>query len=591
MKNIIKSGFGIALAMMMLLVACDPNEFDKSDLQSNSAPTAEEMDFIISPGEDAFHFTLENLTTLSGINTVKWDLGNGSTDEGNSVVAYYPLSGTYEITLTITATDGSTGVKTSTIEQTETDYSIFTDPKYLFLSGGSEDLDGKTWVLDSLEAGHIGLGSLDGDGLDYWSVEPMEKASVGVFYDDKITFNINGFSAVYENHGQSYVRTFRATDPHYSNGYEDGGDYVVDYTPEPGTWSISEKDGVAYLYLKGETPLFPIFDVGAFDNEYRILSIEENKMELVAKNEEDFAWHIQLIPEGYVKPVVTFDLLVADNAEVNTYDFSLANVVIPTGESIGDITWNLGEGDEYISSDYNEVVSHTYMRKGPYTVSVSVETSAGTFTANQTITVTDHHPDYEEFLLDEMVVYSDFSEVELAPVLGEDCSVSIVDNPDVIYPNKSSKVAYYSKDQQAWANANMTLPAGYRFDLRLQSTFKLKVYGEAGDVVLLKLENTDNGGNAWQTGAELRYTIQSDNTWEVVEYNFEGVGTADLSWDPGLVPLMASDITTDDRYSHDFYNILRIMLNPDIENDQAHSFYFDDLAGPHVEGIKSAQQN
>lgn len=180
-------------------------------------------------------------------------------------------------------------------------------------------------------------------------------------------------------------------------------------------------------------------------------------------------------------------------------------------------------------------------------------------------------------------MYADFSEIMLAPVNGENCFVAVDDNPDKTYPNKSSKVAFYSKTNNEWANANLKLPSGYRYDLRQKSMFKLKVYGKAGDVVLLKLENTDRGGNAWQTGAELNYTIQQDNTWEVVEYDFAGVGAG---WD-WTGDQFTSDITTDDRFNNGFYDIIRIMLNPGV-GDGTHEFYFDELAGPHMEGIKSA---
>jgi hypothetical protein len=89
------------------------------------------------------------------------------------------------------------------------------------------------------------------------------------------------------------------------------------------------------------------------------------------------------------------------------------------------------------------------------------------------------------------------------------------------------------------------------------------VYGNAGDRVLLKLENTDMGGNAWQTGVEYVYTIQSNNKWEIAEF----------------------PLTINPMYNVDYYNVIRIMLNP-ASAPSSGSFYFDDLSGPHVEGLK-----
>ena len=105
--------------------------------------------------------------------------------------------------------------------------------------------------------------------------------------------------------------------------------------------------------------------------------------------------------------------------------------------------------------------------------------------------------------------------------------------------------------------------------------------GKAGDTVLLKLENTDMG-EPWKTGVELTYTIQTDHTWEVVEFDFSGVAN-NGSEDPSV-----SDVAADSRTNHDFYNVVRIMLNPG-DGEGEHEFYLDELAGPHIEGVKSSR--
>ncbi|SFE55348.1 PKD domain-containing protein [Sunxiuqinia elliptica] len=590
MKNMFKIGLLVAL-LATLFSGCEPQEFDSGDIRESYPPSEEEMTATVTQGEDAYHFNMVSNAEVSGIHLIKWDLGNGSVVKGKEVVAYYPLPGTYDVTLTITTNNGAYTEKVVTqIVQEETDYSIFTSEKFIFLSGGVDDLDGKTWVLDSLAQGHLGVGPAGSNGLAWWSAGPLAKQGVGELYDDKINFQITGFKATLTNNGKSYVKDFIASSPEYSNGYVDDTDWVVDFTPAPGSWFIEERDGKSFLTLSGTTRLFPIFDVDAVNGSYEILKLDENVMELVALGGDGNAWHYQLIPEGYVKPSVSAELLVTDlsASEANTYEVSLDQVNIPAGQAINGVTFNFGDGDPVVADNYTDVVSHTYMRAGTYQITVVVNSSVGEFMLSETVTVTTNHPDYVPFLLDEMVMYNDFSEVSLTSVNGEDCGVSVVANPERIYPNRSANVAMYTKTNSQWGNANMKLPAGYRFDLRSIATFKMMVYGNAGDVVLLKLENTDMGGNAWQTGVELTYTIQNDNTWEVAEYDFTGAPTADLSWDPGLAVLMASDVTTDDRYSHDYYDVVRIMLNPG-NGDGTHEFYFDELSGPHVEGIKSAQ--
>ncbi|HBL75606.1 MAG: hypothetical protein A2W90_05140 [Bacteroidetes bacterium GWF2_42_66] len=570
-------------AFILVMFACSPEMDDVVDI--GAEPTEDQLDFTITPGTTDFKFVLKNTSSVTGI--VSWDLGNGSKSAEISPTATYPLPGEYTIKMTM-VTRGGIATKSKTLTQTKTDYSIFTDEKFIFLSGGVDDLDGKTWVLDSLSSGHLGVGKAGTVGLEWWAAAPLAKAAVKVLYDDEINFKINGFAATLINHGQSYVKGFVKTSTGYSNPREKDSDFIVDYTPSPGTWFIEEKSGKSYLTLSGATPMFPCFDVGATNGSYEILKIEANLLELVTIDRvEGNAWHYQLIPKGYVKPSVKTDLSVVAAAEVNTYDISLTNINIPVGQAITGVTYNFGEGDPVQTSDYTAVASHTYMRQGTYTISATVATTVGDLNLSKTVTIAANHPDYVPFLLDEMVMYNDFSEVSLAPVKAQDCSVAVVSNPSRIYPNKSANVGFYSKTNNQWANAYMQLPAGYRFDLRLVSVFRLKVYGKAGDVVLLKLENTDKG-EAWQTGSELKYTIKADNTWEIAEYDFNGAdvqpGAEGWKWwaDP-----VSYDVVADNYYNHDFYNVIRIMLNPGV-GDKTHEFYFDELSGPHVEGIKSA---
>ena len=49
------------------------------------------------------------------------------------------------------------------------------------------------------------------------------------------------------------------------------------------------------------------------------------------------------------------------------------------------------------------------------------------------------------------------------------------------------------------------------------------------------------------------------------------------------------DVVNDDKFNNGFYNVIRIMLNPGV-GEGTHEFYFDELAGPHVEGLKSASK-
>ena len=129
--------------LAMLFTACEPQEFDSGDARESYPPSEEEVTADVSQGSDAYHFNMVSNAGVSGIHLIKWDLGNGSVAEGKEVVAYYPLPGTYDVTLTITTNTGAFTQKVVTqIVQEETDYSIFTSEKFIFLSGGVDDLDG-----------------------------------------------------------------------------------------------------------------------------------------------------------------------------------------------------------------------------------------------------------------------------------------------------------------------------------------------------------------------------------------------------------------------------------------------------------------
>lgn len=581
----------IGILALTFLFGCEPFEDSKPEAGIILPPAESEMDFSISPGDDDFHFNVDHVSpTLNGIYTVTFDFGNGSKVNNKSGVAYYPLPGDYTITMTIKTNSGSTSIS-KTHTTTETDYSIFTDPIYVALTGGVNDADGKTWMVDAESQGHFGVGSTGSDGLEWWSATPFTKDQSGA-YDDEVTFKLDGFNVTYDNKGVSFVKGYMKDDPNLSSVYLNPrlvqDDWDVDYqTPVSGTWSITERDGKNYLVIDSEKPIFFGLDVGALNNEYEIVNITENTLELTCFSayENWTKWHFLMINKEYERPEIEFEVNMSEGADINSYDVSLSVINVPGGESIDKISVDFGNGNMVETTDLNEVISNVYMRKGSYMVTVTTTTSLGEEVTTLTADVVENHPDYEEFQLDQVVMYADFSEIAMAPVEGENCLVAVADNPNRIYPNKSANVAFYSKTDQQWANAFMRLPSGYRFDLRLKHTFSIKVYGKAGDQVLLKLENTDRGGNAWQTGtADLIYTIQEDNTWEIATYDFSGVSAG---WD-WTGDIFTADVVTDENFNHDFYNVVRIMLNPGV-GEGTHEFYFDELAGPHVEGLKSAQ--
>ncbi len=570
------------LAIVLAMISCEPQMADKPDI--GAAPTADQLDFTITQGSDAFNFVITNNSSVTGIPS--WDFGNGTKGSGQSNIARYPVPGNYTVKMTL-VTRGGVATLTKTLTQTETDFSIFTDPVYVNLTGGVNDADGKTWVVDAGTKGHFGVGDVTlatGIGLDWWSANPYDKSGTGA-YDDELTFILTDFIVKYDNKGVSYVKGYTKDDAAlatvYRNPRQNKDDWDVDYTtPVTGTWSITEKSGAKYIVINSATPIFPGLDVGAKDHTYKILQVSENLLELTCESsyESWTKWHYFLIPKGYVRPTITYTVNATEGVD-NEVSCSVTDYTVPAGQSVTNVVWNFGDGSAEVTAGKDEAVHHTFIRKGTYTVTAKINTSLGILTGTKQIILVNNNSAYVPFLLDMMIVYNDLSEVQVFPLLAENCTLTTVDNPEKEYPNKSSKVALYSRTDNQYANAYIRLPAGFRFDLRLQQVFKVMVRGKAGDVILLKLENSDPA-EPWKTGTEITYTIQVADTWEVAVFDFNGVA-AGFTWTGDMY---APDVVTDERFNHDYYNTLRLMCNPTVATG-THSFYFDELSGPHVEGI------
>ncbi|HEY4785505.1 MAG TPA: hypothetical protein VIH57_05630, partial [Bacteroidales bacterium] len=568
-RNIFKGSILAAgLLTMIFFYGCDPTQMKKEEL--GSIPSADAISITVSPGKDKFRYVVTATSPVSSI--AKWDYGNGSTGTDKDT-AYYPVAGTYIITLTLYTKGGSVS-KTEQITTTETDWSYFNRPDIIALSGGTASPTGKTWVLDSLSYGHIGVGPAGSNGLDWWGAPALGKQGVEM-YDDNLNFTLTGFACTYTNHGKSYVKTFQASNPNYSNQVTKDGDIIVDFTPAPGLWSLQDRGSDKYLIMTSSKPIFPCFDVGATNGSYKILALETNRLELVATGGDGNAWHYQLIPEGYVKPTIKLDLTVTGGP--NDFSAQLVNIQVPSGMSITKVVWSFGDGTANdTETDYTKVITHKYLRKNSYLLTATLTTSAGNLVKTQTINVNQNDPSYVPYLLNDMVMYQDFGETSLVPMGFDNSdgsgSITKVANPDAsLYPDRSADVGKYTKVNAQYANAFLLLPTGYRFNLTLQTTFKLLVYGQAGDDVLLKLENTDKGGNAWMTGTnDVKYKIKKSNTWEVATYDFKGIGSN------GAGDIVATDITTDPRFNDGYYNVIRIMYRPG-DNSGTFTFYLDDL--------------
>lgn len=581
----------IALVLLGLtFFGCEPAELDKPEI--GNAPKVEDLDFTIAPGDDAFHFVISNTSTINGI--ANWDLGNGTKIVGKSVIGEYRIAGDYSVTLTLYTSGGSASL-TKSFNQPETDWDFLASPLITALTGGAEDADGKTWVIDSINPGHLGVGPSDATSPTWWSATPLAKTG-HYLYDDEFTFKLIDFVYIINTHGSTHANhDGNADEDGFTGGYYTGtiwnDAYDIDVNTNDAargalTWSITEASSKKYINLSSQKGNISYDDGNP--RSYEILDWNENYLYLRTVSGGNSRYH-KLIPKGYVKPTVAFDLSIATTANPNEYSMQLSNVTIPSGLSISKVEWDFGDvtaPEVHTTTNYADVITFTYMAAGTYTVKATVTDNNGdSYVKTSEIVVATDHPDYVPYIETGMSMYADFDNI-FAKVgvdnSGQVASFNLTANPEVNYKNESEYCINFTKVNSQYANVFIKLPSAYRFDLTVHTKFKLLVYGKTGDKVLLKLENTDKGGNAWQTGThDLVYTIQETNEWEIAEFNFAGVG-AGFDWTGDI---FTSDITTDPNFKSGFFNIVRVMVNPG-DGSATYNVLIDNWAGPTVAGWK-----
>lgn len=280
--------------LWMLIIQVAITGCKEDDPELGPPPSASDAEFTFSPSASNKNQIVFTSTGGSGVK--KWDFGNGESAEGDVVSTNYIFAGTYEVTLRVYAKGGSI-VSTKTIEIEETDLSQLPD-EYVFLTGGIDSPEGKTWVVDATRAGHMGVGPIGGSSPDWWAAKADEKAGSGL-YDDKHTFKMEGLQYIQETNGDIFVHTDHASA--FPGAYSNAGDYTAPYVaPANLKWSYAVTNGKKILTIT--SPGFIGFYTGA--STYEILSISENEMLLKYNDSADGgrAWFLRLIPEGFEPP-------------------------------------------------------------------------------------------------------------------------------------------------------------------------------------------------------------------------------------------------------------------------------------------------
>ncbi len=589
------------LVLGLSLTGCDPEIDDKSEL--GPPPTASDVTFTFEPdaaNDNIIHFT----NTSSGF-ILKWDLGNGAVAEGNNVKGTYPLKGEYTVTLTAFTRSGS-ATNSQVITIAQTDPSLLDVPEFNLLTGGVDQLEGKTWVIDKNNPGHMGVGPNDG-GPDsqspvWWQAPPLDKDGLGI-YDDEMTFKLLDFVYEHKNNGDVFVNGASAGDFGLDPA---GGDQRAEYSPDPAinNWSISDEGDKKFLSITNGG--FFGFYTGV--SKYQILKLEENELYVRFTDSKDpaLAWYHRLIPKGFTPPPppppATIDVLKIDfegddpafgtfggqtYAQVDNPDPSGINTSAKVGETVhgnepwAGVSYNIGSTLDFSTKSAFKMKVWTPVEgvaklklENSNNPNEAVEVDVNMTATNQWTELLFDFEGATTELYDVIAIFFDFGNtnpntfyfddvefVELnAPVteltidledggpefftFGGQAYQSIA-NPDQSGINTSATVGETVHGFEPWAGLGTTIDG--KLDFSRNTAFKVKVWSPVIGTMKLKLENS---ANAQEEFMEIDVTNTKTNEWEELEWNFEGAPS-------------------------DVYN--NIVLFFDFGNTTANTFYFDDI--------------
>ena len=418
MKQILKFTF-MSLAVALGLSACTSQDI-KDNLADNLRITDDQVSFSYaasSKSDNILIFT--NTSDIQAPYTYTWDLGNGVTSDVESPTGMYPDAGDYTVTFTVFGADGSKIVKTQSIHIAKDDPTLFDAPVYVNLTGGADNVDGRTWVFDQYNqyvaevkaavgtsiSGHIGLGPLDSKDQEYWAAGPNEKSydntleSTGygwTLYDWKITFKLAGLQMNIVTAGEGYGRKVfdgqGGHNPFSSGGWNYNDDIGFKYDGGDYTYSINEEGPYDCPQITLSGNAFMGYYCGS--QVYDIIYQTDEVMALRTRDvPEDFDWVFVYIRSDLLKNMtipddqVTFEM--TPGSDEFTYNYSVSVGVDPNDIPY---TVQVDFGDGTVSNDLTG--SHEYIvPAGTYTAKCTV--SAGnTVVKEQTITIGSDNPKY-----------------------------------------------------------------------------------------------------------------------------------------------------------------------------------------------------
>ena len=455
------------LLLLVLVAACSPQEMDDYALGGMTTITGDQISFTQTPSAESDNvITFTNTSQVDGLHTLVWNLGNGSSARSNAVTAAYPFAGEYTVTLTIYTPDGSSSSKSVVVTIAEDDYSLVDTPVYRNLTGGPGDADGKTWVLDQYNNFAAEVSAATGFNIKgHMGLGPQGSYSQewwGAGPNEKSSWKLYGMKFTFIQNGvQLLIET-------QGEGYGRKAS-----TASVGGFNVSSVDG--------DDATFP-YDGGAYN-----FSIDE----------------------GGEFPAITL----SGNAFMGYYcGTQTYEIIYQTEEVMALRVNNTVESQDwvfvYCLEELN--ISEPPLVKEPKAIPLTENFEGDSFLS--------------------------FMQEDMGTVSG------VVDNPLPLPINTSEKVYRYWKSAGFYSNLSFTAP-DYKFDLTTQNKIKVKVfipsfndytteYPVAGPWITnskllpqlaVKLQNSEMGGNAWETQTEIVKADLEMNKWLELEFDFSSV--------------------------------------------------------------------
>ncbi|MAZ26982.1 MAG: glycosyl hydrolase [Cytophagaceae bacterium] len=376
MKNI-KIYFKILVAAFAIMVqACqeDDQQFGDITAPSNLVITANVIGADEQNPNGDGSGKVEFTATADNASNFKFTYGdNASTLASDGSVTHTftnPGTNEYVVTVIASGTAGAATSKTMAI----TVYSEFNDPETKSLLTGDAS---KTWYVAAALPGHLGVGPVEGFDPSYYAAAPFEKESVGCFYNDAITFSLNGDGNIIYNLDNQGATFFNVDFLSVAGGgggedqclaYDTSGDKFVNLA--------SAQNGVPENFTTGTQMIigdggFMSYYIGT--SNYEILELTDDYMYVraIPGSNPALAWYLKFTtdPDGggnSVSPDILetqySTLAWSDEFDAASLDTSLWNYEI--GNNGG---WGNGEKQYYTDSNTSIVdgVLHITAKKEP----------------------------------------------------------------------------------------------------------------------------------------------------------------------------------------------------------------------------------